>query len=212
MAVDETDSIYIADYGNSKIMNFNKEMKLVKEVSVQDSQLWGVAIVGDEVMVCDYVYGCVMVYTEELEYVRQLDSPDNNIYDVSSDEHGNLYVSDAHNHHIQVLSNGGEYLYSISCDGNKFNYPLGVYVSGQYVYVADNSNHKVSVYTTMGGHVTTLGQKGINEGDFRFPWGVCTDKDGYVYVCDSNNNRVQIITRVNNNNNIIIMAQLSFSH
>ena len=76
MAVDETDSIYIADHGNHKIIKFNKEMKLVKEVSVKrDSELWGVAVIGDEVMVCDSKYSCVMIYTKELEYVRQFVSP-----------------------------------------------------------------------------------------------------------------------------------------
>ena len=201
VAVDETDSIYIADYGNNMIMKFNKEMKFVKEVSVkQDSELWGVAIVGDEVMVCDDKNSCVMVYTKELEYVRQIDSPGkgpgqfNVIHDISSDEHGNLYVSDAGNHRIQVLSNGGEYLRSIGCDRNRLYFPLGVCVSGQYVYVADTHNHNISVYTTMGEYVTTLGQKGsINEGEYSSPCGVCTDKDGYIYVCDYDSNRVQIL-------------------
>ena len=200
VAVDETDSIYIADRENHKIVKFSKGMKLVKEVSVkQDSELWGVAIVGDEVMVCDSKYNYVMVYTKELEYVRQIGSPGKgpkqfcNIRDVSSDEHGNLYVSDADNHRIQVLNNGGEYLRSISCDGNKLKWPVGVCVSGQYVYVTDNHDHNISVYTTMGEYVTTLGQKGSNECNFIYPWGVCTDKDSYIYVCDANNNRVKII-------------------
>ena len=38
-------------------MKFSKELKLVKEVK-QDSQLWGVAVVRDEVMVCDGVQLC----------------------------------------------------------------------------------------------------------------------------------------------------------
>ena len=207
VTVDETDSIYIADHDNHKIMKFNKEMKLMKEVSLQYSQLWGVAVVGDEVMVCDSCCSCVMVYTKELEYVRQIGSPGKgpgqfyNIRYISSDEHGNLYVSDAApsypTHHptrcIQVLSNGGEYLHSIYCDGNRLKLPFGVCVSGQYVYVADNGNHNISVYTTMGEYVTTLGQEGSNKGKYSNPGGVCTDKDGYIYVCDHDNNRVQIL-------------------
>ena len=206
VAVDETDSIYITDRENHKIMKFNKEMKLVKEVSVkqdsesddeQYSELWGVAVVGDEVMVCDNKYKCVMVYTKELVYVRQIGSPGkgpgqfNNIRDVSSDEHGNLYVSVAGNHHIQVLSNGGEYLHSIGSDGNRLKWPFGVCVSGQNVYVADHRNHNISVYATTGEYVTTLGQRGSNEGEYSSPRGVSTDKDGYIYVCG--NKRVQIL-------------------
>ena len=200
VAVDETDSIYIADCGSDKVVKFSKEMKFTKEVSVkQDSRLWGMAVVGDEVMVCDDKYSCVMVYTKELEYVRQIGSPGegpgqfNIIRDVSSDEHGNLYVSDAHNHRIQVLSNGGEYLRSIGYDGNRLDFPFGVCLSGQYVYVADNDNHNISVYTTMGGHVTTLGQWGRNKSEYSCPCKVYTNKDGYIYVCDYDNNRVKIL-------------------
>ena len=198
VAVDKNDSIYIAEYENHRIMKFNKEMKLVKEVSVkQNSQLYGVAVVEDEVMVCDSGYSCVMIYTKELEYVRQIGSPGKGpgqfkyIRDISSDEHGNLYVCDAGNHRIQVLCNCGEYLYSIGCDRKRLYFPFGLSVSGQNVYVA--GNHKISVYTTMGEYVTTLGQKGSDEGEYNYPWGVCTDKDGYIYVCDHDNNRVQIL-------------------
>ncbi len=52
--------------------------------------------------------------------------------------------------------------------------------------------HTISVYTTEGEHVTTFGKKGSNEGDFNGPYGVCVDKDGFMYVCDCVNNRVQV--------------------
>ena len=197
VAIDETDSIYIADYEDCKIVKFSKEMILLKKVSVKpDSHLFGVAVVGDEVMMCDNKHNCIMVYTKELEYVRQIGSRGkgpgkfDNIRDISSDEHGNLYVSDAGNHRIQVLSNNGKYLHSIGCDGN---WPLGVCVSGQYVYIVNNDNHNISVYTTMGEYMTILGQKGSNEGEYNSPWGVCADKDGYIYICDNGNYRVQIL-------------------
>ena len=69
---------------------------------------------------------------------------------------------------------------------------VSVCVAGQFVYVADNWKHCVSVFTTKGEHVTTFGQEGSDDGDFYSPLGVCVDKDGSVYVCDVNNRRVQI--------------------
>ena len=30
--------------------------------------------------------------------------------------------------------------------------------------------------------MTSFGQHGDKEGDLSFPWGVCVDKDGFVYV------------------------------
>ncbi len=70
--------------------------------------------------------------------------------------------------------------------------PHGIYVASQYVYVTNRSNHTISVYTTEGEHVTTFGKFGSNEGDFKNSWGVCVDKDGFMYVCDYYNNRVQV--------------------
>ena len=70
---------------------------------------------------------------------------------------------------------------------NKLSHPEGIYVSSQYVYVTNDGNHTISVYTTEGEHVTSFGQGGSNEGDFNGPGGVCVDKDGFVYVCDYHN-------------------------
>ena len=50
----------------------------------------------------------------------------------------------------------------------------------------------VEVYTTMGVHVTSFGQYGKNRGEFRHPYGVHVDKDGFLYICDCNNNRLQV--------------------
>ena len=59
-------------------------------------------------------------------------------------------------------------------------------VSGQYVYVTDFGNHNISVFTTEGEYVTSFGEKGSNNGEFNGPCGVCTDMDGFIYVCDLN--------------------------
>ena len=93
-------------------------MKVLKSSGGEESStLLGVAVVGDEVMVCDVTSNCVHVYTTDLEYVRQIGSHGkspgqfNGIRDISSDKHGNLYVSDCGNSRIQVLSNGSEFLH-----------------------------------------------------------------------------------------------------
>ena len=151
-------------------------------------------------MVCDSENDCIHVYTTELQYVRKIgshgDAPGkfNHIRDISSDENGNLYVSDHRNNYsrIQVLSNGGEFLHLFGCD--RVRGPRGVSVAGQYVYVANWNNHDISVFTTMGEYVTSFGQWGSNEGDFKHPWGVCVDQDGFVYVCDNWNQRIQIFS------------------
>ena len=98
---------------------------------------------------------------------------------------------------VHVFSNSGEFLYSIGHDQGgggvkKLSSPRGVCVVGQYVYVADWGGHCVSVFTSEGGYVTSFGQRVGNEGNFKYPRGVCVDKDGFVYVCDYGKSRFQV--------------------
>ena len=197
VAIDSTDgSMYITS--QTKIVKLSPDFKLMNS-SARGSYYRGVKVVGDEVMVSNY-YDGVMVYTKELKYVRKIGSHGDGpgqfrgIWGVSSDEHGNLYVSDRDKFCVHVFSNG-EFLHSFSCgeDSKKvLSRPHGVCVAGQYVYVGDYAKNCVSVFTTKGEHVTTFGQKGSGDGDFNGSHGVCVDKDGFVYVCDYYNRRVQI--------------------
>ena len=157
---------------------------------------WGVTVVGDEVMLYERDNeGTVMVYDRELKYVRLVEH--NYIGEfkgVSADNHGNLYVTDYTNDCIQVFSNDGIFERSFGRDSNgvkRLDDPNYVCVSGHYVYATIKDDHYVSVFTTAGDYVTSFGQFGCGEGDFNTPCGVCTDKDGFVYVADFGNNRVQ---------------------
>ena len=201
VAVDNTDGcVYVNDRRN-KIVKLSPDFELVGELTGQKGAEYRcMAVVGDEVMVTEWSKNVVMVYTKDLKYVRQFgshgDGPGQfkDIRGVSSGETGNLYVSDSSRGCVHVFSNGGEFLHSFGQggDGVKLRSPIGVCVVGQYVYVASNGGHCVSVFTTEGEYVTSFGKCGSGEGDFKYPWGVCVDKDGYVYVCDANNYRVQI--------------------
>ena len=197
VAIDSTDSIYVAERDSPKIVKLSNDAKLLKTSSSKEAL--GLVIVGDEVMMCDHKNKCIHVYTTDLKYARQIGSQDNTspgqfkgILDISSDQHGNLYVSDCIDSCIHVLSNSGEFLRSIGCDENgmnKLNCPYGVCVAGQYVYVANWDNHSISVFTTEGTYVTSFGQNGGDEGNFV---GLCVDKDGFVFVSDNFNNRILI--------------------
>ena len=200
VAVDGEDNIYCTDYYFSNIMRCNRNgghVEVHKFKAVQGSGYVGVAVVGDEVMVCERDNkGTIMVYDRQLKYVRQIAGGGmGTFYDLSSDSHGNLYVTDHDNSAIRVFSIDGDLLRSFGCDENgvkKLSNPHGVCVAGQYVYVADESLHNVSVFSTEGAYVTSFGHRGSEEGCFRSPLGLCVDRDGFVYVVDTNNGRVQV--------------------
>ena len=74
----------------------------------------------------------------------------------------------------------------------QFRYPRGVAVSREgKVYVVDQGNHRIQVFTTDGTYVSQWGDSGSANGQFSYPANVTVDGADNVYVVDSDNNRVQ---------------------
>ena len=197
VATDKEDNIYCTDLFTTKVLRCDKNGRNVRVYEVQQvkgSGHCGVAVVGDEVMLCECDNkGTIMIYNRELKYVRRIVHEDmGQFMNLSSDSHGNLYVTDSGKSMIRVFSNDGVLLRSFGLDNcmNKLKKPWGVCVSGQYVYVS-NDGHNVSVFTTAGHYVTSFGQEGHEEGEFEGPHGICIDQHTLVYVCDYGNSRVQ---------------------
>ena len=73
------------------------------------------------------------MFTKDLKYVREIGSPGNGPgqicanWDVSSDEHGDVYINDKLKRCVHVYSNGGEFIRTICAD--KLGCPHGVAVS-----------------------------------------------------------------------------------
>ena len=199
IAVDGEDNIYSINETSNKILRCDRNGGNIQVLEVKHVKVGqrGLAVVGEEVMVCVMDNrGTIMVYDKELNYVRSIEHRDMGyFYATSADSHGNLYCADWDNDVIQVFSNDVFFLRSFGCDGKgekKVKSPCGLCVSGHYVYVCNyGSYYNISVFTVDGVYVTSFGQRGTNEGNFNFPYSVCVDQDGFVYVTDSNNNRVQ---------------------
>ena len=107
-------------------------------------------------------------------------------YGVAINRSGVVYVTDQHNHRLQLFSANGHFISSFGSKGTQngqLYHPLGVCVdSTNTVYIADY-NHRVSVYTS----------SGQLEGELNNPEGVAVDNTtGALYVCDYFNNRVVV--------------------
>ena len=200
VATDKEDNIYCTDIYTNKVLRCDKNGKNVRVHEVQQvkgRRHCGVAVVGDEVMLCEVDNeSTIMIYNRELEYVRRIVHEDMGEFsNLSSDSHGNLYVTDYSKCMIRVFSNDGVLLRSFGHDDNDMNRlssPWCVCVSGQYVYVSNYDDHNVSVFTTAGHYVTSFGQEGHKKGEFRHPYGICMDmQHNLILVCDLSNNRVQ---------------------
>jgi len=75
--------------------------------------------------------------------------------------------------------------------------PLGLDFdhSGRYLFVVDQSNHRIQVFDTHQGHeaVCTFGKRGFGQTDMDTPHAVCADRDNRVVVSDVLNHRLQIL-------------------
>jgi NHL repeat len=167
----------------------------------------------------------------------QVDSP----VDIASDGLGKLFVADRDNFRVDVFSTGGTFLYAFGLDvdepdggttaevcttacrqGNSggaagaLDSPVGIAVDGAgNVFVAEESNHRISVFTSAGTFVKAFGRdvaepdggtgpevcptdgacrsgdSGIGSGALNLPAGL--DVDGStLFVADSNNYRIDL--------------------
>ena len=71
---------------------------------------------------------------------------------------------------------------------------ISVYVRGQHSKDSPFTVHVRSgrSYLTVGQQLYEFGQEGDSEGQLCRPWGICTDKDGYIIIADRSNNRIQV--------------------
>ena len=197
IAVDDDDNVYCICEPDHKVLKCDKNGGniRVQDVKWVNKGQRGLEIVGEEVMICEINNnGTIMVYDKELNYVRQIQHKDGGHFlALSSDGCGNLYCADWSNSCIQVISNNGVFQHSFGCDRNgvqKVSNSWGLCVFGRYVYVVNTGSGSVSVFTTDGDYITSFGQFGNKEGNFKWPHSICVDKDGFVYITDYESNKV----------------------
>ena len=105
---------------------------------------------------------------------------------------GNIYIADTYNNRVQVFSYNGDYLFMFS---DKMNYPVGICVFQNTVFVTQNGDHCVNMYELEGKLMKSVGSNGNGDAQFNYPHGIdVSDRNHNIYVCDCSNNRVQILT------------------
>ena len=79
---------------------------------------------------------------------------------------------------------------------NKFlNLPEGITIDTAatgLVYVSEEGNHCISVFTSDGVFVSRFGNRGSNIDQFSAPVGLAFNKDRFLYVCDYFNYRLVV--------------------
>ena len=77
-----------------------------------------------------------------------------------------------------------------NANGN-FNYPRGMEIKGDVLYVADANNNRIQKFKVSHGSSVEF-QSVLWQGQVSQPHGLCTDTQGNVVVADYGNNRIQL--------------------
>jgi len=131
---------------------------------------------------------------------------------IALDEKGNIFVADAKNHRIRMVTQQGV-LYTVSggskgfkdgsSDEAMFNEPQDLVVDlNENIFVADRFNHAIRKITPQGvvSTIAGTGKKGYADGPsdtamFAEPCGIAVDVDGNVFVSERKGNRIRKITQ-----------------
>jgi DNA-binding beta-propeller fold protein YncE len=108
-----------------------------------------------------------------------------------------IYFFHLQNDAVQVASavKGGQPTlssYIVGDMNNPLDKPMDVTKVGQWIYVTDTNHQQVQVFDKSGALVFKFGKKGTGQGQFQFPYGITSDKNGNIYVADLYNNRISI--------------------
>ena len=106
-------------------------------------------------------------------------------------ETNNVYVCDTVNDRVQVFTKSLEFLFDFS---EKMNYPFGMCICNNSMYVTQHGGHCLNEYTAEGKFLKSVGKLGKNKLEFVSPCGVAASNDkNRIYICDCYNNRIQCL-------------------
>ena len=105
-----------------------------------------------------------------------------------------IYIADYWNSRIQVVSFAGKFLKRFG-QGILVS-PWGIAVTEDNVFVTDYDLHALLQFGKKDYRlVRRTGTKGEGEGQLKYPFGLCIDYNGDVYVAESSNDRVSVFSK-----------------
>jgi sugar lactone lactonase YvrE len=125
---------------------------------------------------------------------------------LSIDSHDLIYVADSKNHRVQIFDDRASPVADIYVPPDKYRSlsdptDMALDEGKQQLVVVDNDNHRLVIFKKKSEAVhptytlaSDVGGVGYEDGKFRYPYALCLDKSGNIYVTDVINTRVQILS------------------
>ena len=217
IAICDDGAILVANTGENCIAVFTSDGSPSTSVGryggkpLEFKEPMGIAIhpITKDVFIADFENHRIQVLSSHsLEFITRCgfygkkDGQFNHPWDVSFDSDGYVYVADSGNNRIQVLKyENGKLKFSrkfgeFGNEKGKIYCPSGICVDKieNRIYVTEDGNHRVSVFTHSGEFLTAFGtySEQKSDGKFDLPHKVTIDKNGYIYISDHNHNCLQV--------------------
>jgi hypothetical protein len=74
---------------------------------------------------------------------------------------------------------------------DNFDYPSGICIANNQIYIADKQNHRIKIHDLNGAFISTFGSFGTGNDNFSFPEFIISDGTN-LYISDSANHRIKV--------------------
>ena len=122
-----------------------------------------------------------------------------NPWDLAFTDDGTMAVVEYGSHTVSLFSVDGTRLHTFGTSGSpgsgdkQFNYPTGVAIRGDEMYVTDGNNNRVQkIRISDRTHIGKFGSSGKGDNQFSNPRGICIHPDGRLFIADYSNHRIQV--------------------
>ena len=206
VAVDDDGHILVTDSENDRIQKFTEDGNFITSVGskgehqLQFNTPTGIAIhpINKHIYVTESLNHRVQILNPDLTPHSMFGSKGsdkgqfNQPRGMAFDSAGNVYIGeDRSQTRIQVFSAKGDHLRWLG--HNTLNSPHDITIdSNDTIYVCDTDKHRIRIFNANGKRIRSRGSQGTHLGQFKYPYGIATDKSGMIYVSDRDNGCVHI--------------------
>ncbi len=203
VSVDAMGRVYVTDTGLGTVVVFDKDEKEIRNIGKRRrgrlNLPLGIVVVGDKVFVTDGALKKVFGYTLDgklilsIGKIGEFGNPSNITY---SNVNNLLYVTDSKNHVIRVYdASTGNFKFEFGKPGEldaQFNRPTGIATQGDKIYVVDQMNFRVQIFSLNGEFLKKFGEVGGGVGYLFRPKGIGVTQDEFIFISDAEFQNFQI--------------------